>query len=92
MGVKRVGIVVSGRVQGVGYRMFARDLANQYAVAGWVKNLPDGSVEAAIEGESKAVDEMVQGLYARDSYVIQVDQIIITEQAPAGTQGFEIRR
>lgn len=92
MGVKRVGVLVNGRVQGVGYRMFVRDLANQYAVAGWVKNLADGSVEAEIEGESGAVDKMIQGLYARDSYVIQVDQIIITEQAPAGTSEFEIRR
>ena len=42
--------VISGRVQGVGFRWFARDAAMREGVAGWVANLPDGRVEAFVEG------------------------------------------
>ena len=47
--------VISGRVQGVGFRWFAKDVADREGVTGWVKNLPDGRVEALVEGEAAAV-------------------------------------
>jgi len=47
--------VVSGRVQGVGFRYFAERAAREVRVYGWVRNLPDGGVETVVEGEEEAV-------------------------------------
>ena len=52
-------IFVSGRVQGVGFRHFTRKNAESLSVKGWVKNLPDGRVEAVIEGDEADVDELI---------------------------------
>lgn len=49
-------IRVSGRVQGVGYREFLREAAEQNGVTGWVRNRTDGSVEALLQGPGSAVD------------------------------------
>jgi acylphosphatase len=48
-------IFVSGRVQGVGFRWFTQDAAAREGVRGWVRNLPDGRVEAFVEGDVEAV-------------------------------------
>lgn len=55
----RVRVVVHGRVQGVAYRHYTRLMARELGVAGWVRNLPDGSVEALLEGEEAAVNTLV---------------------------------
>ena len=55
----RVHIVVEGRVQGVCFRFECRHLAAQLGLRGWVKNLDDGSVEIAAEGEKDQVDRLV---------------------------------
>ena len=47
--------VVSGRVQGVGFRWFTQDTARREGAMGWVRNLPDGRVEAIVEGDSESV-------------------------------------
>jgi acylphosphatase len=47
--------VLSGRVQGVGFRWFARERARALSLAGWVRNLPDGAVEVAAEGAADAL-------------------------------------
>jgi acylphosphatase len=92
MDLKRVRVIIEGRVQGVGYRMFVRDLASQFHLCGWVRNREDRRVEAVIEGNEETVNEMIEALYARDSYVIRVDSISVTREKPAGETGFEIRR
>lgn len=51
---------VSGRVQGVGFRYFVQDLAVQCGLTGWVKNLPDGRVEFAAEGQKGLLDDFVK--------------------------------
>ena len=52
-------IFVSGRVQGVGFRHFTRKNAEALGIKGWVKNLPDGRVEAVLEGAEKDVTELI---------------------------------
>jgi acylphosphatase len=55
----RAHVYISGRVQGVFFRDSTRHLARQYGVAGWVRNLPDGRVEAVFEGEKDAVQRLI---------------------------------
>ncbi|MCL6557737.1 MAG: acylphosphatase [Firmicutes bacterium] len=55
----RVHVIVKGRVQGVYFRGHTREQAVAAGVTGWVRNLPDGSVEAVFEGEDEAVERVV---------------------------------
>ena len=55
----RARIRVTGRVQGVFYRQSTREMAEQLGLDGWVRNLPDGSVEGLFEGEEAAVNALV---------------------------------
>ncbi len=54
--------VISGRVQGVGFRYFTQDCALREGLTGWVRNLPDGRVEAHVEGESASVTRIERAL------------------------------
>lgn len=58
--VKRVSIILGGRVQGVGFRYFARDIASEMDLTGYVKNTVDGHVEIEVQGDSKKVDTFVE--------------------------------
>jgi acylphosphatase len=55
-------LIISGRVQGVGFRYFAHDVATREGICGWVRNLPDGTVEAYLDGESEAVTRVERAL------------------------------
>jgi acylphosphatase len=59
----RVHVFIEGRVQGVGYRYATYDRATAWGLAGWVRNLPDGRVEAEFEGPKQVLDEMVAWCY-----------------------------
>jgi acylphosphatase len=54
--LKGLHLIVSGVVQGVGFRWFVEDAANKFGLTGWVKNLYDGSVETYVEGEEGALN------------------------------------
>jgi acylphosphatase len=83
--------VIAGRVQGVGFRWFTHDAAAREGVHGWVRNLPDGRVEAEIEGDADAVDR-VEAALRRGPGSSRVDAVEVTEQAPSGRiTGFSIR-
>ena len=56
---KRAEIRISGSVQGVGFRYEARDRARSLGLAGFIRNLPDGTVEAAFEGPEERVESML---------------------------------
>ena len=58
-------VIVHGRVQGVFFRDTTRRMARSRGVGGWVRNTPDGTVEAVFEGEAEAVESMVRWSRAR---------------------------
>ena len=83
--------MISGRVQGVGFRWFVHDAAAREGVHGWVRNLPDGTVEAFLEGDVESVDRLEAAL-RRGPAAARVDEFTTEEHAPSGrATGFEIR-
>jgi acylphosphatase len=58
--MKRVSVIIHGRVQGVAFRHFTCQRALELGVNGWVRNLPDGSVEGLFEGEDTRVTALVE--------------------------------
>ena len=56
----RAHVYVSGLVQGVFYRYHTKELADKLGLRGWVRNLPDGRVEAVFEGDKGAIEEMLE--------------------------------
>ena len=56
----RAHVFVSGKVQGVYFRQNTKEVAARHNVAGWVRNLPDGSVEAIFEGEAVDVNKVIE--------------------------------
>ncbi len=88
--VKRVRVVVGGRVQAVGYRWACRDEARRRAVGGYVRNLPDGRVEAAFEGPADQVEAMVEWCRRGPSWA-DVTSMETEEEPPAGDAKFVIQ-
>lgn len=75
--------VVSGRVQGVGFRWFVQDAATRAGATGWVRNLPDGRVEALVEGEAEVV-RRVEAAVRTGPRAARVDRVRIDEEQPGG--------
>ena len=73
-------IVFSGRIQGVGFRFTALNIANQYELKGHVRNLPDGDVEMVVHGPAEMIDNCVRDL--QDSFVGSISHIDIEEATP----------
>ena len=83
--------LISGRVQGVGFRFFAERAARREGLHGWVRNLPDGRVEAAAEGEAEAVDRF-EGQLRHGPTGARVDHLDVEDTMPDGRHGgFSIR-
>lgn len=87
----RAHVLISGRVQGVGYRFSTVDQANDLGVNGWVRNLPDNRVEAVFEGRREAVEEIIQWCH-RGPRAAVVKDVAVEYEEPEGLQGFETRR
>ena len=79
----------SGSVQGVGFRYTAQGLANGFAVAGYVRNLPDGSVELVAEGEADQVDGFLAAIARRMAGYIE--DTAVSSEMLSGAKGFRIR-
>ncbi|MET8679351.1 acylphosphatase [Streptomyces sp. NPDC004647] len=86
----RKRVVVSGDVQGVFFRDTCRRTALQNGVAGWVRNLPDRTVEAVFEGDPERVEKMVEWAQHGPPTAI-VDAVSVKEEQPEGLTAFEIR-
>jgi acylphosphatase len=76
-------IVVSGRVQGVGYRYFCYTGARRLGLKGWVRNTPEGDVEAWLEGPAGRLESMLELLRRGPPYA-RVDQFRYDSVRPAG--------
>jgi acylphosphatase len=82
--------LITGRVQGVGYRWFALDAARREGLHGLVRNLPDGRVEVEAEGEADALARFETALWRGPSHA-RVEDIAIDDVPPTGrTQSFTI--
>jgi acylphosphatase len=89
--MRAVHLVIRGRVQGVGYRESMIMTAQRHAVQGWVRNRIDGSVEAFVQGDAAAVEEVVQWC-ARGPRAAQVTAVARTPAPPdASLVAFERR-
>lgn len=82
--------IVTGRVQGVGFRYFTYSIANKYGLRGWVRNLSDGSVEVMVQGEEARVDNLRKYLL-RGNMFIKVGKIREKTLEAGEFSGFEIR-
>jgi len=83
--------VLSGRVQGVGFRYFTLDAARREGLHGYVTNRDDGSVEAVAEGESESLDRFERAIRQGPSRS-RVERVMVDDVEPAqGNTGFEIR-
>jgi acylphosphatase len=87
--VVRKRVIVHGRVQGVFFRDTTRRTAKSRGASGWVRNNPDGSVEAVFEGPEDVVDAMVR--FARDGpRGAMVEHVEVRDEEPEGLTGFRI--
>jgi acylphosphatase len=83
--------IISGRVQGVGFRYFTEAAAQREGVSGWVRNLPDRSVEAVAEGDIDAVERFERAV-RRGPPGARVDHVRVDENYPvAGETEFSIK-
>ena len=88
--MRRAHVVVHGGVQGVFFRVEARDRARSLGLGGWVRNTADGSVEAIFEGEDERVESMVDWC-RRGPSGARVDEVDVAWAEPEGESGFAIR-
>ncbi|MGX1791675.1 acylphosphatase [Microbacterium sp. NPDC055312] len=88
--MRSVRVIVSGRVQGVGYRWFARETAMTCGIVGWVRNRRDGTVEAELHGDGEALGEVISAL-RQGPRSARVDALQITDIGFDRQDAFEIR-
>ena len=86
----RAHVFVSGTVQGVRYRASTRDAVADRDVAGWVRNLDDGRVEAVFEGPEPDVEELIEWCHI-GSPAASVDDVAVSYEDPTGESGFRVR-
>ncbi|NNE95548.1 MAG: acylphosphatase [Acidimicrobiales bacterium] len=89
MAVRRT-ILVSGRVQGVGFRASCFREARRLGVVGWVRNLPNRSVEVIAEGELEQVEALIAWCKVGPSFS-KVESVQVDEEHPQGERSFEIK-
>ncbi len=86
--MKRINAIVSGRVQGVGFRWFVKRTADSMGIAGWVKNLYNGNVELEAEGTKKDLDKFLEDIkLVRFGHVERLD---VCDKKPLNQSDFII--
>lgn len=87
--MRRIHLRIQGYVQGVNFRYSARMRAQSLGLGGWVRNCPDGAVEAEVEGEEIAVQEFVRWAH-RGPSMAQVERVDVEEREPEGAHTFRV--
>ncbi len=88
---ERAHVYISGNVQGVFFRGSTSEKANELGLNGWVKNMPDGRVEALFEGPSDAVEEMLDWCKEGPAQASVEDVSAEIEEPAEDLKGFEVR-
>jgi acylphosphatase len=83
-------VVARGRVQGVFFRDSTRREADRRGVAGWTSNRGDGAVESVFEGDSDAVEALVEFVRRGPGHA-EVSDVEVSEEEPEGLDGFDVR-
>jgi acylphosphatase len=83
-------VSVTGRVQGVFFRGWTRDQADELGVTGWVRNCPDGRVDMHIEGEESAVQELIERIH-RGPPAAHVEDVHLWNVELFDFEDFEVR-
>jgi acylphosphatase len=83
-------VSIQGRVQGVGFRYFTRQQAQQWKIQGWIRNRVDGTVEAVFEGTRSQLEQILAWCQ-EGSPTAQVNQVNVTWENPSKLQGFKQR-
>ena len=87
--MERRHVFIYGFVQGVGFRYGVERTANSRGVSGWVRNRPDGAVEAVFEGEREDVEALVE--FCRSGpRGAEVDRVDVEEESPESLSGFHV--
>jgi acylphosphatase len=87
---RSVRLRIAGRVQGVGYRLWATRIAASLGLRGWVRNRFDGSVEALVTGAAERVDAMIDACW-RGPRAAQVSEVTAVPDTDDGSLGFSAR-
>jgi acylphosphatase len=88
--VVRYRVLISGHVQGVFFRDTCRRMAERLGVSGWVRNLPDGNVEAVFEGADGEVGRLMEWSRHGPPHAV-VEDVRVQSEPPEGISGFQIR-
>jgi acylphosphatase len=88
----RITAIAHGRVQGVGYRYYVISCAEKTHVSGYVKNLPDATVQVVAEGEEEVLDDFCRLIRAEGTPSIGVEKLIVTRGEATGEfKNFSVR-
>jgi len=90
MAIKRIHVRVSGRVQGVFFRACTQEEAQNLCLSGWVRNLPDGSVEAEIQGDELDLQRMIAWLHQGSPHSVVTDVTVTQKETIETSHGFDI--
>jgi acylphosphatase len=88
--VIRRRVTARGRVQGVFFRDSTAREARSAGVAGWVRNRPDGAVEAVFEGDEDVVERMIEFVRRGPGHA-EVEDVEVQDEEPEGVDGFDVR-
>lgn len=88
--MKTVRVVIKGRVQGVGFRWFAVDAARRLGITGWVRNTPEGHVEAEAQGADEDLERFVE-LLKRGPRPAHVSSLQVNFTEREAYHGFDVR-